>query len=948
MKRKILKYTLIGVFLFMSFLGIKEVHAEKYTGQAIWPSEHIPNIFIRKYRNDGYIKYQQARFMRRSEDNAFMYCLQPFVDIDNNLPYYNIARSDFASVLNITEEQWDRIALLAYYGYQYNENGFNHSNNKWYAITQLMIWRTIEPQNKFVFTDTLNGKDLPNKFADEIAEMDMLVKNHYTRPNFNITDLSIPLGQSKTLTDSNDVLKYFKVSSTENVNAKIEGNNLILTATGIGKAKVNLVKNATKHSAPPIVYFKDGSQNVMRVGYYDPLPALFNLDVIGGRVEIYKLDSETKESFPQGNASLENAIYGIYTTNNEKIGELKTDSNGYAISDYLPSLGEFYIKEITPSKGYTLDKNKYSFVLNENVLLESLDVYEKVKETNLTLFKVFANSKTGILTPEPNVTFEVYLNNCNFRPMLRSSNKLREINNNVCLVNEITTDKNGYAEIKLPYGSYTFKQITSTPNYEKVDDFEFVVGDGTDSNTYKLISNAEITAKLKVIKVDKDTGEVIPRSGITFKIKSLASNDYVCQTVTYPKAETLCEFKTDSNGVLITPYPLISGKYKLEEVDQVIDGYLWNKESQEFEIGENSNLIKDDKYGVLFETKFENFPVKGEVNIIKTGEVAILTEDGFEFKSQSLAGVKFGLFAAEDITWNGKTLITKDTKVAEKITDEEGKIKFDKLVLGKYYIKEIETLDNYVLDENKYEFELVYKDQYTPVIVYSKSILNILKTGKLEFTKTDFSESKTLPNTTIEIYNEKDELVFSGKTDKEGKIVIDRLPQGKYYIVEKEAPKGYKLNTEKMPFEVKENGDVIKATMKDEDITGTLEFTKVDFSTDEPLPNTLIEIYNAETDELIFSGKTDDKGMIVIDKIKYGKYYILEKEAPEGYQLNTEKMYFEITEDGEVIKSVMKDEQIVEVPNTDKTDTKELIVGGVILILVGAGAIFYGSKKKKK
>ena len=85
MKRKILKYTLIGVFLFMSFLGIKEVHAEKYTGQAIWPSEHIPNIFIRKYRDDGYIKYQQARFMRRSEDNAFMYCLQPFVDIDNNL-----------------------------------------------------------------------------------------------------------------------------------------------------------------------------------------------------------------------------------------------------------------------------------------------------------------------------------------------------------------------------------------------------------------------------------------------------------------------------------------------------------------------------------------------------------------------------------------------------------------------------------------------------------------------------------------------------------------------------------------------------------------------------------------------------------------------------------------------------------------------------------------------
>ena len=59
-------------------------------------------------------------------------------------------------------------------------------------------------------------------------------------------------------------------------------------------------------------------------------------------------------------------------------------------------------------------------------------------------------------------------------------------------------------------------------------------------------------------------------------------------------------------------------------------------------------------------------------------------------------------------------------------------------------------------------------------------------------------------------------------------------------------------------------------------------------------------------------------------------------------------MYFEITEDGEIVKSVMKDEQIIEVPNTDKTDTKELIVGGVILILLGAGAIVYGNKKRKK
>ena len=65
-------------------MNTNEVKAENYTGQAIWPSEYISNIYIKKDRSDGYSKYQQARFIRRSEDNKFVYCLQPFVDIDNN------------------------------------------------------------------------------------------------------------------------------------------------------------------------------------------------------------------------------------------------------------------------------------------------------------------------------------------------------------------------------------------------------------------------------------------------------------------------------------------------------------------------------------------------------------------------------------------------------------------------------------------------------------------------------------------------------------------------------------------------------------------------------------------------------------------------------------------------------------------------------------------------
>ena len=69
---KIFKCALFGMLFLLSIVGIKEVHAETDTGQAIWPSEYISNIYLKKVKPDGYTKYQQARFIRRSEDNQFV------------------------------------------------------------------------------------------------------------------------------------------------------------------------------------------------------------------------------------------------------------------------------------------------------------------------------------------------------------------------------------------------------------------------------------------------------------------------------------------------------------------------------------------------------------------------------------------------------------------------------------------------------------------------------------------------------------------------------------------------------------------------------------------------------------------------------------------------------------------------------------------------------------
>ena len=811
MKKKILFILSVLLTGIMAICDMTVVNAEQYTGQAIWPSEYIKNIYIRKVRSDGYTRYQQAQFIRRSEDNAFVYCLQPFVIIDNNY-VYNIAREDYEVYLNMTKEQWDRISLLAYYGYGYE----GHDTQKWYAATQVLIWRTAEPTSDIYFTDSLNGTRNDSLFTAEIQELENLVANHYKAPNFNTSDITVPIGNTITLNDSNNVLSNFKVSGQTNVNANISGNSLNITATGVGDAQITLTKADSKYSSPPVVYFKENTQDVMRVGSYDPIVFRINLKVVGGRVEIIKKDIDNGTTKPQGEATLKGAIYGVYdASNNELITTLTTDENSYAISGYLPKLGKFYLKEISPSPGYTLDIRKYEFTLDADTLLVNVDVYEEVIKRNFEFTKVYANDETEIMTPEVGAKFAVY------------DSKGEKVFEDI-------TDEEGKLYFTLPYGHYILRQLTTTSGYEMLEDYHFEVKE-EGKTVNKVFSNAEITAKLKLVKVDEDSGLAVPFKGITFKIRNLKTNEYVCQNITYPDKETICEFKTDENGGFITAYPLKSGNYKIEELTTP-DGYVINTDGVIFNIDENSNIIEDDDFGQYIEVKFSNKKIKGQIEIEKNGETFIIDNGSFHYENNlKLENIEFSLYADEDIiTLDGVVHYRKGDLVQTITTNKDGKAIFTNLILGKYIVKETKTIDGYVLDENEYKIELTEVDNKTEIVSESLQLTNKLEKGSLEFTKTDLSTGEPLPNTLIEIYTEEGELVFSGRTDSNGKIIIENLKYGKYYILEKEAPEGYILNTEKMPFEIKENGEIVKATMLNE--------LKVDVPNTESNENNIFDI----------------------------------------------------------------------------------------------------------
>ena len=871
-------------------------------------------------RRGGGQSYMSAQWHLYDIDGKTAYCIEPGI---------NITTSDYDGAIGwinspYSDEVNRKIQLYGYYGYNYP----GHNTLRYRAATQSLIWEETGGQIVEFWTERYgNGKFINlNKERNEIKK---LASTHYDIPSFDSSTKDAIIGETTTFTDTKGLLSNFDIVKSSEANVSISGNTLSVTPNVVGNITIVLKKKTYTQDPTVIFVGKDKTSQKMGVfGIDDPVLVRVKLNVLGGSLKINKKDLDTKLNKPQGDATFKNAIYELLDENYKLITNLIIDDSFSAKTDKILSPNKTYIlREKTPSEGYLLDRTEYIFQIDKDNLEIEMDVYEDVIEKAVNIYKVFADGSSAVLRGEPNVSFDIYL---------KSSNKYYKT---------ITTNEKGFTSTTLPYGVWIFKQVTTTSGYEKVDDFEVIIDNNSNEDITKIISNAEITAKIKIIKVDKETGETITRKGIKFRIKDAKTNEYVCQTITYPTAQKVCVYETDSNGVIITPSTLV-GDFLLEEVeDQIVEGYVWNNKPLSVHIGDGSEIILDENYGALLLVDFANERVKGKVDIVKNGEKFVIEDETYHYEKTLLDDVVLGLYADEDIYIGSKKIYSKD-ELIKKVKTKNGKVSIDNLELGKYYIKEISTLKDYVLDETKYSFELTFKDQYTSLIIKDMTLNNYYKKGKVEITKKDLITGDVIPNTILEIYTDKDELIYTGTTNEEGKIIIDDLKVGKYYILEKEASTGYVITTEKVYFEVKDNGEIVKAEMQNKPIMGRVEITKVDISTGEVLPNTLIEVYN-ENDELMFSGRTNEEGKILIENLKYGKYYFIEKEAPEGYQINNEKMWFEILEDGKIVKSELSDEKIiVEVPNTLKNDYMPFIMLGISAL--GIGVITYGIIKKRK
>lgn len=732
-------------------------------------------------RRGGGKPYMSAQWNLYDIDGKVAYCIEPGVNItihdyDGTIGYINSPYSD---------EINQKIGLIGYYGYNYP----GHQTLRYRAAAQSLIWETTGGQIVEFWTEKYgNGSFINlNKERNDIMS---LVNSHYTMPSFNNETKDAIIGQTVSFTDNTGVLSGYEIYRSDNATSSINGNTLNITPNAVGGITVSLIKKTYTSNPTMIFVGKDSKSQKMGIfGVHDPVVAKVKLNVKGGRVEIIKTDADTGTTTPSGQASLVGAKFGVYDVNDNLITTLTTDSNSYAISDYLPSLNVFYIKELEAPKGYVLNTEKYYFKLDKDNLLASINISNKVIERKYEITKVVASNKTQIMTPEVNVEFGIY-----------------DYNNN--LIKTLKTDSDGKIYFTLPFGDYILRQSSTPSGFEKIDDYKFSITE-SGPTVNKVFSNAEITSRVKIIKVD-DSGNRIAIAGIKFKIKELSTGKYVCQKVAYPNSKTYCEFETDDTGMLITPYPLNSGDYELEEVDQKINGYLWNSEPLRFSINEKSNIISSDDFDKILELRFTNKEVKGAIEIKKTGEKLVIENGKYTYETIPLPNVVFEVYDENN------------NLVGTITTNENGYARLDNLKLQKYTLKEVSSSLSHLIDNNVYEFELVYKDQYTPIITKTFTLKNYLPKGTLEFTKTDYSTDKALPNTVIEIYTEDDVLMGTYTTDDKGMVIIKDLPlsNGKrYYILEMQtSDSSYLLNEEKMYFEIRENGEVVKATMTNEKV----------------------------------------------------------------------------------------------------------------------------------
>lgn len=691
------------ILLILAILLIPSiVNAEEH----FYDGGYIGTTYIKKIRKDGTGQYKRMKSIIRKSDGKLSYCIAPWSNIDDKAPYQEVN-----SIYELSPYTLERIKLIAYYGYGYT----GHTDDIWYAVTQLLIWREIDPSGKFYFTNTLNG-DYTDKYDGYFNEILNLVNNY----SFKLDNYNINLMANKeykiNILEGN--INEFDIVDESNIISRINNNSIYINAPTKGEFDIYIQRHQI-HNGLIQIYASNTSQDMLSPGFIDE-EQILKVKALYGSVTINKKDKETG-LISQGDAKLVGTKIKINGPNINEIVELNESLTH--TWDNLPS-GNYNICEYEPSIGYKLNNTCYNFEINENNLIHEFTLENEVIKNTVHIHKTYTDIWNNNIDEE-NITFEIYKNNK--------------------LYTTCTTNKDGLINIELPYGTYIFHQVNTKDNYNLVDDFEVSIKDETELIEYELVNSLK-EGILTINKTFGNENNKTKEKDVEFEIYN---DDNLYTTV-----------KTNEEGIIKISIPYgtykihqVTSKYGYDKVDDIditindnnkeIELNLLDKEkmglleinklyevNNDFLKEENAifEIYKDNKLIKTIKTNNEGYTSTNLTygtyilhEVIKDNRYKELEDITFEIGDNN-TNIKYDLIdylKRYTLTINKKDLSTdlliNTNEITFLITDDNNNkytintingIASISLPINKYYIKEINTNIGYMLNEDKIEVNL--------------------------------------------------------------------------------------------------------------------------------------------------------------------------------------------------------------------------------------------------
>ena len=647
-----------------------------------------------------------------------------------------------------------------------------------------------------VKTDSTTGKTIPYAGAGfQIYAPDgSLVTMSYTYPTLTVIDTFYTNENGTLLTPEN--LPYGEEYSLVEVQAPhgyvLDATPIYFDVTEENSADENgiTIVKVVKENEPQkgtITITKTGevfSSVVEQNGVYQPL---YEIKGVAGAV--YEITAAEDVVTLDGTLRYKKG---------DVVATITTGADGTATTEPL-FLGKFEIREITAPHGMILN--------GDTVTVELTYAGQEIKITTTSAAFVNERQKVEIdlsKVLEQDEKYGIGRNNeiTSVKFGLYASEDITAADGKVIpkdgLIEAVTCDENGKAVFAtdLPVGAKVYVKEIAT-------DSHYILSDSTYPVTFEYAGQDTAVVKISVNNGEAITNEIIRGTIIGKKLDE--DGFTICGALFGLFRENETEFTEEtalatcqSNEIGIFTFENVPfGRWIVREI----------KAAPAFVLNENSYAVTVSTDEEVIEITIENEFITGSVKTTKVDK---------EYPDNKLSGAVFEVYV--DVDGNGEFDPEIDLFVGEMTETEDGIYEMHDLRYNGYFLYEKTAPEGFVKDDTYHYFE-IRNDGETVTVENEAGVgfTNKPIVGELELTKTDISDGKVLANVGFRIRNEAGVIVAEGYTDENG-IAKFTLRYGKYTYEEFAALDGYIPDTKAYPFEIKEDGEIVKAAMTNERI----------------------------------------------------------------------------------------------------------------------------------